>query len=95
MMGVCLANQVSACAPYLTKKDLHALNPAAEIIDVCVRAPTVHNDAIAWGYRSSTDETVSDRDRGAFEKFAPNADAFYWYDPMAPSDSPQRLPWPL
>ena len=94
LIGLSLANQVSACAPHLTKKDLHALNPAAEIIDVCVRTPTVDNDALAWGYRSATDETVSTRDRDRFDEFAPNADAFYWYDPMAPSDSPERLPWP-
>ena len=85
---------MAACAPYLTKKDLRVMNPAAEIIDVCARTPTVEDDAHVWGYRSAVDETVSDRDRGAFERFAPKADVFYWYDPMAPSDSPERLPWP-
>ncbi len=94
LVGLSIANHVSACSPMLTKKDLHAMNPAAEIIDVCARVPTVEDDARVWGYRSALDETVSDRDRGAFERFAPNADTFYWYDPMAPSDSPQRLPWP-
>ena len=87
-----IVSESSACAPYLTKKDLRVMNPSAEIIDVCARTPTVEDDARVWGYRSAVDETVSDRDRGAFERFAPKADVFYWYDPMAPSDSPERLP---
>ncbi len=36
-----IVSESSACAPYLTKKDLHAMNPSAEIIDVCVRTPTL------------------------------------------------------
>ena len=92
LVGLSIMNHVSACSPMLTKKDLHAMNPGAEIIDVCARVPTVEDDARVWGYRSALDETVSDRDRGAFERFAPKAEVFYWYDPMAPSDSPERLP---
>ncbi len=94
LVGLSITNHVSACSPMLTKKDLHAMNPGAEIIDVCARVPTVEDDARVWGYHSALDETVSDRDRGAFERFAPKAEVFYWYDPMAPSASPERLPWP-
>ncbi len=91
LMAVC---SLPACVSQYTVQALHDLNPAAEIIDTCVRIPTVESGTSVAAFKRSTGETVSDRDRDKFEQFAETADVFYLYDPNAPRQTPQRLPWP-
>ncbi len=81
------------CAARYSTENLRSLAPAAEIIDVCVRIPTVESDMVVAAHNSQTGDSVSDRDWEAFERAAETADVIYRYDPNAPNESASRLPW--
>lgn len=82
------------CAARYSTENLRSLAPAAELIDVCVRMPTVESDAVVVAHNSQAGTSVSDRDWEAFERAAETAEVIYRYDPNAPEDSAKRLPWP-
>jgi len=89
-----LLSALPACVSQYTVEFLQRLNPAAEVIDTCVQMPTGEPGTSAYAHKISSRETVSDRDRAAFEQFAATADIIYRYDPNAPRRTPQGLPWP-
>ena len=82
-----------ACVSHWTVQSLQDLNPSAEVIESCVRDPTVPKNVGAWGHSVISRQSVSDRDPNAFKHFAKSADYLYRYDPNAPSQFSQ-LPWP-
>lgn len=82
------------CTSRYSMEALHAIAPSADIVDVCTRMPTVESGAVAWAHKMSSRMTVSDADWDEFERFAETADILYRYDPNAPEETAQRLPWP-
>ena len=91
---IVLALSSTGCAARYSTENLRRLAPAAELVDVCTRIPTVESDTVVVAHNSQTGASVSDRDWDAFERAAETADVIYRYDPNAPEESASRLPWP-
>jgi hypothetical protein len=93
-LGAMMALAPLGCGARYSIEALHAMAPGADIIDVCVRVPNVYPDAVVWSHNQHSRMTVADDDWDKFQQFAETADVVYRYDPNAPDESAERLPWP-
>ena len=91
---VMLALTQFACASRYSTEALQAMAPGADIVQVCVRTPNVGTGAIVWAFNQQSRITASDEHWDNFERVAETAHVLYRYDPDAPENSAERLPWP-
>ena len=85
---------LTGCAERYSTEALRQLNPGALIVESCVRIPTVSARSGVFAHNMVRQETVSNTNGEAFERFARTADVIYRYNPNLPQRLSETLPWP-